>query len=573
MNLLIIDFELNFNFYKEKLPLLFEKSDAQFAQNITEVTQYLYQTVDLIICHHMPSKYSAFDLMTYLSRFKPEKPMFCIVVVSETTQFSVQLALDAGITFIVEINNLTETCINTLILNHNNLKTMSKLKKADAKLREIDSLTQLPNRHAYDEKLSEITNLTINQEHEILMNTHPKQAALLVFDIDNFKGINDTYGHSVGDFVLKIVSSRVVSILRNNEFFARLGGDEFSLILEDSQSGKLQEEMYVIAQRIIDTTQNPIEIKNFSIQVTLSIGCALFNKKMTSITEFYQAADIAMYSAKRNGKNKYTIYDEIMRLEHEHNITLTQEITIALDQKNLAVHYLPVLTSCDPNKLVGVEALVRLNLYSEIINPPQFLSIAENNGLIISIGRQVLVQAMEQLARWNRLRSEPLILYINLSFAQLNDFYLSKFLDAELARLGISAEHLVFDIPESAYTKASTMQKQTLINLENIGCSLCLDDVGSGCFPVYHLMDLPVKFAKIDAKLISEATVSQAHLSILKALISLLTDVGYGIIAKGVETSQQLKLCQQLAIPKTQGFFHDVPQSAQTITERWQLSN
>lgn len=423
-------------------------------------------------------------------------------------------------------------------------------------LAETDSLTKLPNRYFFDESLKlAITNNRRN-DHTL---------ALLLFDIDNFKLINDNFGHDVGDLLLKKNVAKIKKCLRGNELFARLGGDEFAITLSNLQNS---EQALLVAQRIISTMQTPIEIATTTINSTVSIGIALHPCNGKTSEELFKYADIAMYRAKKLGKNRICFFEEEMQQKFHRRLQVELELRDAIEQQQFELYYQPVIDPINQS-VTGFEALIRWNVAGAVRSPDDFIEIAEETQQISDIGLWVIDEAISTLAKWNQNRRKPLTMAINISAVQLGDFTVVEALADCLSKYDVSAHLIEIELTETALLKDSITSRQVLTDIVEGGCHLSLDDFGTGYSSIAHLRNHPISIVKIDKSLMPYDNHDIKRIALVEGLVSMASILGLGVIAEGIETEQHAELCKQLNIGRAQGYYYSRPQSQRYIEETY----
>ena len=305
-------------------------------------------------------------------------------------------------------------------------------------LAESDPLTGLANRYMFDE------NIRIAVADNKRNNAY---LALLLFDLNNFKAVNDTHGHDTGDKLLQEITVRIKKILRGNEFFSRFGGDEFAILLGGLEKVSIANK---IAKRIISQMQEPFEINNLTITCSLSIGISIHPNNCDTPVELFKFADIAMYRAKKKGNGHICFFEEEMQEQVSQRYFLEKELRKAVTQGDqFLLHFQPIYNMAD-GKLHGFEALIRWAINGSFRQPDDFIPLAEETHLIIDIGRWVIQEAFENIAQWNRLTSENLSIAINLSAIQLGDDGLLEFVRQLLKKHELNPSLIEFELTETA---------------------------------------------------------------------------------------------------------------------------
>ncbi len=423
-------------------------------------------------------------------------------------------------------------------------------------LAETDSLTGLSNRYFFDESLKQV--LAINKRSN-------KKVALLVFDLDDFKLVNDTFGHDVGDLLLKKVVIRIQGCLRGNETFARLGGDEFAIMLGNLDSC---DHAGQVARRIISVLYKPFDIASTSIKATLSLGISLYPDNGLTSEELFKHADIAMYRAKKNGRNQICFFEEEMQHKFHNRVKTEAELRLAIEKDQFQLYYQPVINPQN-NQLQGFEALIRWNIDGELRTPDKFIDIAEETRQIIEIGFWVIEEAITMLARWNKKYNCTLTMAINVSAHQLCDQTLVKFLDDSLKRNNVAAELIDIELTETALFLDTNDTRDVIVGISDLNCRLSLDDFGTGYSSISHLRKYPIAVVKIDKSLMPEKQGDLKHVALIESLVSMASILGLDIVAEGVETEFQLNICKKFNIQHVQGYYFSKPLTQQEIENKY----
>ncbi|AOW75818.1 diguanylate cyclase [Colwellia sp. PAMC 20917] len=427
-------------------------------------------------------------------------------------------------------------------------------------LAETDSLTGLPNRYYFDKSLK--LEVKINKRNEHIL-------ALLLLDIDNFKLINDNFGHDVGDILLQKVTARINHCLRGNEHFSRLGGDEFAITLSHLINNQ---QAYIVAQRIIDIMQAPIEIANTPIHCTVSIGIALHPCNAKNSEELFKYADIAMYRSKNQGRNQICFFEDEMQKKFKQRLQVELDLRHAIKKQQFELYYQPVI---DPRNesLTGFEALIRWKVDGVMRNPDSFIEIAEETHQISEIGLWVIEEAISTLSKWNLDRKKPLTMAINISAVQLGDFTLVDTIATCLSKYDVPANLIEIELTETALLNTSKISYEILADIAGGGCHLSLDDFGTGYSSISHLRNHPISVLKIDKSLMPSSTQDIKLTSLVRGLVSMASILGLKVIAEGVETKQHADLCKELNIERVQGYFYSKPRTRLDIENTYLLES
>ena len=410
-----------------------------------------------------------------------------------------------------------------------------------------DTLTKLPNR-----------NFIFDTLEYILADAQRKQTqgALLFMDLDNFKFINDSYGHENGDFVLKEVAQRLKHILRHNDILARLGGDEFLIIIPTFHT---LYEIDTICHKIIETLSKPIEDTQHIYQIGVSIGIATFPQNSTEPKELLQYADTAMYKTKAKGRNGFTYYSKEMT-EHSLNASRVKtELQFAIENNQLQLYYQPqidILTQ----KIVGVEALVRwLHPRDGLIMPNNFIPIAEENNLIIALDQWVLKKACQDFKSWKKSGYNIDYIAVNMSAKQLAHHGCSTFIATLLEEMAFEPQWLELEITENTLITNFERVSSTMETFKKMGIGFSIDDFGTGYSSLTYLKSLQIETLKIDREFIKDILIDKDDLSIVKAVINMGHALNYKIIAEGAEDIQTVALLRELSCDVIQGYIYAKP--------------
>ena len=418
-----------------------------------------------------------------------------------------------------------------------------------------DALTGLPNRVLFRERLDRCAAKKQRRSEN--------DFALMYLDLDNFKHINDSMGHDAGDRLLVAIARRLESSLRDaDSFVSRLGGDEFAIILEGINKVEDAEQ---VAKRIVSSVNSPISLgSGREIFASVSVGISTSIDGIDDAAGLLQAADAAMYHAKQQGKSCYRVYDPEMRKSENQRIDIATELEIAVENESFYVHYQPIV-DLQSMQMTGVEALVRwTHPRFGNIEPATFVPIAEENGAIVEIGRQVLRIACRQMVQWHKTNQahEHLRLNVNLSSRQLCDPDLFDDISGVLKETGMAADLLRLEVTEKSIMRNSDKCATVLARLRRNGVRIAIDDFGTGFSSLAYLHDLSPDLVKIDRSFVDQLTTSLDKQTIVGAIIALATGLNLNVIAEGVETEEQRKLLTEMGCTRAQGFLFSRPMCA-----------
>jgi diguanylate cyclase (GGDEF)-like protein len=404
-----------------------------------------------------------------------------------------------------------------------------------------DALTGLPNRALFTDRI----------QHALIQGRRRGTSCGVIFlDLDRFKTVNDSLGHAAGDELLVSVARRIDESLRSADTAARLGGDEFAVLLEDLSG---PEEAMLVAERISETLHAPVSVQGREVFVSASVGIAVGR---VSAQELLRQADVAMYRAKAEGKGRYRVFEESMQDEVVERLELEGELLRAIDRDEIAVHYQPVI-ALDGHTLAGFEALARWTHPTRgVVSPPHFIPLAEDNGSIVTLGRQILRTACRQAARWLQEfpTAEPRIMSVNLSGRQLEDPNIVSDVAAALADSGLPAAALVLEITETVLMHDTEATIARLTALKALGVRLAVDDFGTGYSSLRYLRRFPIDILKMAKPFVDGLDVDDEGRALARAIVELATSLKLACIAEGIEQPEQADALQELGCDLGQGF-------------------
>jgi diguanylate cyclase (GGDEF)-like protein len=395
---------------------------------------------------------------------------------------------------------------------------------------------------------------------EALRNaTHrQKGCALFMIDLDRFKNVNDTLGHPVGDALLREVAERLKSVMGNHGQIGRLGGDEFQAVLPGAVDFGLLESL---ARTLIEQVSRPYVIEGNNVTIGASVGIAIGDPGRASADALVRNADLALYAAKDAGRGKHCLYQPSMHSEAAERQVLENDLRKAIEREELAVHYQPVVHTAG-EEVSGFEALVRWQHPSRgAIPPDKFIPLAEEAGLIASIGEWVLRTALEEAARW----PDHVRIAVNLSPLQFNDPNIVNVVRANLQETGVRASRLELEITESVFLVDNDATDETFAKLKALGVRFALDDFGTGYSSLGYLKKAPFDKIKIDQSFVrGAASTTNRNAAIIRAIVTLAETLGMDTCAEGVETHDDLQLIRELGVSMVQGYIFGKPSPAET---------
>ena len=423
-------------------------------------------------------------------------------------------------------------------------------------LAEHDQLTGLLNRYAFEQQV---------KETEALRKRIGFTFGLMLLDLDNFKWINDTYGHDCGDELLKRVAERLEHVCREQDLLCRLGGDEFAIALV----GKARGYSHKVAQRIFDSFKSPIYVNELSVNVECSIGIADFENDYINLTDALKKADLAMYHAKSSGKNQFHYFSEELQQAAERRISVESEIRQALTNREFIPYFQPQIDT-ETKKIIGAEALVRWQ-HSErgLIGPGEFLDVAEETGQIKEIDQQILEKAIAQRAEWTKsegIKSDFRIA-INISARHLRDESFTARVKSLISKYQLDPSVIELEIVESELVNDFEMAVKVIDELNELGVILAIDDFGTGYSSLSYLKHLKVHTLKVDRSFIIDVATSNIDCNLFKGLINLGQSMKLQIVVEGVENIEQFEKCELYHAEIVQGFYFSKPLDAKAFRE------
>lgn len=432
-------------------------------------------------------------------------------------------------------------------------KMAGSLEKSRLKIEHLayhDSLTGLPNRFQAHEALRQMISLARRENAKM---------AVLFLDLDNFKRINDTLGHQVGDQLLKKMAARLSSVLReedfihrnNSDLLARLGGDEFVILLANIENSL---DAARVSSRILSMMKEPFHLDDKEIYSSSSIGISLFPDDGTEVDDLIKRADAAMYQAKEQGRNNFQFYSASYNLAAFEHISLEGRLRRALRNSELELYYQP-LVQTKTGKVVGLEALLRWNDPTEgLIAPDRFIPIAEDSGLILPIGEWVLREAGRQLSAWHTAHITDASVSVNVSTIQLQRQNLEAIVTQVLRDNSLQPHHLELEITETALMKIKPEVIKSLDSMRQRGVTISLDDFGTGYSSLSVLQELPISKLKIDKSFVQDMLIEPKDAAIVSAVIFIAKSLGLHSTAEGVETPEQAARLAQEGCDQLQGY-------------------
>lgn len=417
-----------------------------------------------------------------------------------------------------------------------------------------DQLTHLPNRVLFKDRL----------EVAIAQATRRSGSLAVMFvDIDRFKLVNDTYGHSEGDLLLRGVATRLKETLRRGDTLARLGGDEFTILLPDINQ---PEDAEIIARKVLDLMQMPFQLSRGDFRVSASIGIALFPRDGDSAESLTQHADVAMYQVKRSGRNGFRFFDTELNAHYRQRIELENDLRTALERNEFELFFQPQV-SVSQRRVIAVEALIRWHHpIHGLLSPASFIQVAEEVGLISGISRWVIDRAAQQLAHWRAAGYSDLRMSFNLSPHDFDREGIVEIIRETLARHRLPPDAMDVEITESVMMQDTAAVTAKVKQLREVGVGISIDDFGTGYSALAYLQKFPISALKIDRSFVRDLDSPGTH-PIISAITGIARGFGLHLVAEGVETAAQAKMLRNLGCDCMQGYFFSRPADSTTISK------
>jgi diguanylate cyclase (GGDEF)-like protein len=440
-----------------------------------------------------------------------------------------------------------EACANLII------RDITDRKRAEEHIEYLayhDELTGIPNR-AYFHRAFEHA-LATTQRYGL-------RCALMLVDLDRFKNINDTIGHEAGDQLLKQVAARLRTCLRDSDIIARLGGDEFVILMQDASS---VEAVNAVALKILEATSRPLLIDDQEFLITASIGISTYPHDGADMQTLLKNSDVAMYRAKESGKNGFQYFSPEMNVHTRERLSIESALRRGLERKEFTVHFQPKVR-VSSRTVAGMEALVRWrNPEKGLMQPSEFIPIAEETGIVVQIGDWVLEEACRQGQMLRESGHISLRVSVNLSVRQLFDHGFAQRVADILQQTGFPAESLELEITESMVMRDAERAVKLLQALRDTGVRLAIDDFGTGYSSLAYLKRFPIDCVKIDRSFIRDLPEDRDDASITRSIIAMAHNMKLDVVAEGVETPEQLEFLHAHGCDEIQGFLFSEPLAA-----------
>lgn len=488
-------------------------------------------------------------LMWFFVRFLVVKPL-----VSFSRQMTTLSKAGQGLSKNFEVTKVKE--IKSLQDSFNQLmQLLSKREEFIWHQANYDQLTSLPNRHLFQDRL---------EQEAKKIDRLGSSLALFFIDLDGFKVINDTLGHSVGDSLLSEAGERIRQCIRDTDTIARLGGDEYTVILPELKDRAYAER---VAENIIEAMAEPFNLVNKNVvYISASIGIAIYPEDAKDLTELMKQADQAMYSVKAHGRNHFDFFALPMQLEIQDKLSLTNDLRAALANNELEVHYQPIV-NVNTGQINKAEALLRWKHPTRgLISPVVFIPLAEESRLIIEIGEWVFQEVIRDIQLWNKQLGRRMQVSVNMSPVQFEflseERWLKTFIESALPENSLTVE-----ITEGLLIKDSAKVKQRLLEFRNLGIEVSIDDFGTGFSALSYLKQFDIDYLKIDRAFITNLTIDESDKALTEAIIVMAHKLGLKVVAEGVETDAQRALLTTFGCDYIQGYFYSMPVGVQAFNQ------
>lgn len=416
----------------------------------------------------------------------------------------------------------------------------------------FDALTKLPNRKLFEDRLSQVFQISQLHDHKV---------AVLFLGLDRFKFINDSLGHNRGDEFLKAVAQRLEATVGEADTVARVAGDEFAILLPNAK----EEEVCLLAAKLNEVMSQPFHVLDHSLSISCSIGIAFSGGAEETVEKLIRKSDAAMYFTKKYGKNNYTVYSDELDQQTSYKLILEKDLKKAVRKQELELHYQPI-TNLKTGELSAVEALIRWNhpMLGQV-SPDDFIPISEETGEIISIGKWVLQTACAQIKEWQGMGYPPFEICVNTSTIQLQHPGFVQTVKDALDETGLDAKWLELEVTESILMEDTKILKQNLLDLKKLGVSISIDDFGTGFTSLNYLQQYSFDRVKIDRSFVSDITEELKGKAITSTIISLAHQLNMSVIAEGIENEEQLAYLIQENCDEGQGYYFSRPVPAEEL--------
>ncbi len=432
--------------------------------------------------------------------------------------------------------------MNAIVVNYRDITQRKATEKQLEYQAYYDALTGLPNRLLFRDRV-------INAIAQA--KRHRRGMAVMYLDLDHFKLVNDGLGHSVGDALLSEVATRLQGSIRASDTISRLGGDEFTILLNDTNSS---DGVFAVARKVLQSLARPFRVNGHELFVTGSIGISIYPSDGEDVETLLKCADSAMYRAKELGRNQAQLFTASMNERYVRRLEVEQSLHHALERKELDVYYQPIYEG-HSGRAVAFEALLRWNEPAKgIVEPVEFIHLAEETGLIVPIGDWVIHQACAQLREWRDAGLDHLDMGVNISAPELQQPRFADLIAACLREFDLPPDSLTLEITESVAVQNMELTMQVLSELRRHGVGIAIDDFGTGQSSLKYLKQFPIDSIKIDRVFVRDIPAEQSAAAIVSYIINLAHTLQLDVVAEGVETEEQATFLRENGCDRLQGF-------------------
>ena len=558
--LLIDDNEIDRESVKRTLRHLRENVEIEEASTAYEgIEKFESGFFDLVLLDYLLPDMDGDEILKKIARH-PDRHSAVIVVtgIYDDPKFE-QSCIETGAQDVViktdlSIKHLSRAMLHARtrhLLEHELHESQKRLKI----LAENDNLTGLSNRYYFDKSLRSAVSRA---------ERHRNKLALLFIDLDDFKYINDNFGHDIGDDLLKNIARILQSMMRAGDDVCRLGGDEFAILVHHFDG---KEDLINLAERILEKLRVPQKINYQDLVVSASIGIAVFPDSAADTGDLLKAADLAMYSAKKKGKNKWLFFSSDLKSYIQNRLRMENELRSLIPMAHFLLFYQPIVDA-KSFEVMGAETLLRWNHQTRgILAPDEFMDLANETGLIIEIDTRSRRLALEQLGYWlkNNIVRQNFKLRLNLCSQLLNDETLPKAIQCDLDIAQVPGANIGIEVTESVLIDNIYSAAMLLEKVRTLGLEIAVDDFGTGYSSMAYLKQLPAQTIKIDRTFVQGVPENYSDTRILKAMIGLGRSLDLCVVVEGIETKEQARLCSELGADLLQGYYFSKPVSPENF--------
>lgn len=532
---------------------------------------------DLVLLDWVMPQCNGIQVCRRLQQFNDSGRTYAILLSARTTPEDIAMGLEAGaddyVTKPIDFLELRARVQVGLRMIRLRQQLTDRSRALEARLAEINQLQaqadearQRERFLAFHDSLTGLSNRQLFFDHvqQAIAQSHRSNHVTAVFfiDLNGFKAINDCLGHAVGDQVLRLVAQRIQSCMREADTVARLGGDEFAIVSSDLSRPI---DAVAIAEKVLQTLNETVAVDEHCCEIGASIGISLYPDGARDVQTLVKQADLAMYRAKRLGKNRFVLYDAAVDASIQKRLSMENELRKAVERRELVLHYQPQV-NMETLTMTGVEALLRWQKPSRGLMPPKdFIPMAEETGLIIPIGEWALRTACQHSASEHQPKSVPVRTAVNLSARQFRGIHLVETVADTLEQTGLDPSSLELEITESTAMQNLEQSIGTMRRLKDMGVRLAVDDFGTGYCSLSYLKRFPVDTIKIDRSFVHGIPDDPDDVAITRAIVSLARNLRIGVLAEGVETLDQCEFLKSLGCEMAQGFLFSPAVSADQL--------